>query len=458
MIFRRSPRSLWTNADYRRLYAAQVVALFGTGLTTVALGLLAYDLAGPRAGAVLGTALAIKMVTYVTIAPLAGALADRVPRRRLLVTLDLVRATVVVALPFVTEVWQVYVLIAVLQSASAAFTPTFQAVLPDVLPDERDYTRALSLSQLASSLETLLSPALAAALLSVLSFHWLFTGTTVGFLASAALVLRATVPRARPSERSGLWDRVAAGTRIFLITPRLRGVLALDLAVAGVGALVMVTTVNYVRDVLGRGDADVALLTGAHGAGALVVALVLPSVLRRVTERPVMLLGAGTLCTGGLTAVALARAEAGAASWPIALAVWAVLGAGSGLVLTPVGRVLRRSAHDADRPAVFAAQFSLSHACWLVSYPVAGWVVTADGFSSGWLVCTALTVLGTVAALRLWPRHDPHLVPHVHHDLPSDHEHLADAEPTADGGWRHTHAFTIDQRHRRWPRLQDSSR
>ncbi|MBW8738660.1 MAG: MFS transporter, partial [Streptomyces turgidiscabies] len=50
------------NRAYRRLFTAQVVALIGTGLATVALGLLAYDLAGADAGSVLGTALAVKMV------------------------------------------------------------------------------------------------------------------------------------------------------------------------------------------------------------------------------------------------------------------------------------------------------------------------------------------------------------------------------------------------------------
>lgn len=49
---------------YRRLFAAQVIALIGTGLATVALGLLAWDIAGEDAGVVLGTALAIKMVAY----------------------------------------------------------------------------------------------------------------------------------------------------------------------------------------------------------------------------------------------------------------------------------------------------------------------------------------------------------------------------------------------------------
>ena len=47
---------------YRRLFAAQVIALLGTGLATVALGLIAFQVAGAEAGAVLGTALAIKAV------------------------------------------------------------------------------------------------------------------------------------------------------------------------------------------------------------------------------------------------------------------------------------------------------------------------------------------------------------------------------------------------------------
>ena len=57
---------------YRHLLLAQVIALLGTGLATVASGLLAYDLAGGNAGVVLGTALAIKMVAYVGIAPVAS--------------------------------------------------------------------------------------------------------------------------------------------------------------------------------------------------------------------------------------------------------------------------------------------------------------------------------------------------------------------------------------------------
>src|SRR5919107_1724230 len=186
------------NRTYRHLFLAQVVALAGTGLLTVALGLLAFDLAGEKAGVVLGTALAIKMIAYVSVAPVVGGFADQLPRRAFLVGMDLLRAAIALLLPWVTEIWQVYVLIFLLQSASAGFTPTFQATIPDVLPDEKDYTRALSLSRLAYDLESLLSPVLAAALLTVISSHELFGGTVIGFLASAALVLSVRLPQPKP--------------------------------------------------------------------------------------------------------------------------------------------------------------------------------------------------------------------------------------------------------------------
>ena len=104
------------NSAYRHLFSAQIIALLGTGLTTVALALLTYDLAGDKAGTVLGTALALKMIAYVTIAPIVGGLAAALPRKRVLVTLDLIRAGFVMCLPFVSEVWQIYLIIFLMQS------------------------------------------------------------------------------------------------------------------------------------------------------------------------------------------------------------------------------------------------------------------------------------------------------------------------------------------------------
>ncbi len=320
-----------------------------------------------------------------------------------------------------------------------------------MVTDEDDYTEALSASQLASTMESLLSPVLAALALTVMSFHWLFVGTTVGFLVSAALVIRTRIPDAVPSGRGHVWERTLAGVRIFAATPRLRGVLALDLVVAACGSIVMVNTVNYVRDALGRPQADVAWLLAASGAGTMVIALGLPPVLRRIPERAVMLCGAGLLLIAAVGAVTLSNAG-GPQRWTAAVVIWIVIGAGMSLVLTPIGRVLRRSARPGDRPAIFAAQFSLSHLCWLLTYPIAGWGATLAGFTTTWIVLSVIAAAGAITAVLVWPRHDPEELTHTHDPASTDHRHLGhDAVEVHDGRIAHTHTFTIDQDHVRWP-------
>jgi MFS family permease len=92
------------NRTYRHLFLAQIASLLGTGLATVGLSLLASELARASAGAVLGAALAIKMIAYVGVAPIASVIAERFPRRALLIALDLVRAAIMLVLPFVDQI------------------------------------------------------------------------------------------------------------------------------------------------------------------------------------------------------------------------------------------------------------------------------------------------------------------------------------------------------------------
>ncbi|MFG1314599.1 MFS transporter [Xanthobacter autotrophicus] len=432
------------NRTYRHLFLAQVIALIGTGLATVALGLLAYDLAGADAGAVLGTALAIKMIAYVGVAPVAAAFAERLPRRTMLVGLDLVRAAVAVLLPFVTEVWQVYVLIFALQSASAAFTPTFQATIPDVLPDEKDYTQALSLSRLAYDLESVVSPMLAAALLTVIGFHSLFAGTVVGFLASAALVVSVLLPSPIPTERRGIYDRTTRGLRIYLATPRLRGLLALNLAVAAASAMVIVNTVVLVQAQFGLGQSSTALALAAFGGGSMIAALLLPRLLDTIPDRNAMLAGASVLAVGLFIG-------AWVPSYGLLLPLWFALGLGYSLAQTPSGRLLRRSSHPEDRPALFAAQFALSHACWLFTYPLAGWIGAKVSLPFTFAALGLVATAAVLAAMRLWPAEDPDVLTHTHGALDRTHPHLADAV-AVEGGLRHAHTFVIDGNHPEWPR------
>lgn len=435
------------HAGFRQLFLAQMTALIGTGLATVALALLAYELAGPSAGAVLGTALAIKMAVYVLLAPLAGALVPPAKRKATLISLDVIRAGVVLVLPFVTEIWQIYLLIAILQAASACFTPLFQSLIPEVLPEERDYTQALSLSRIAYDLESLFSPTLAAILLTWISFHGLFVGTAFGFVLSAGLILVAVLPKTVIMDRSeGLVERILRGTRIYLRTPRLRGLLALSLCAAAGGAMVFVNTVVIVREFLGGGEQQLALALATFGGGSMLAALLLPKVLDKQSDRQVVLTAATAMVVVLLAITTVWVALPNWRSWATLLPAWGLMGMAYAGLVTPGGRLIRRSAHNEDLPAVFAAQFSFSHVCWLLAYPLAGWVGLKLGLGVALAALSVLAIAGLFVAIRSWPSDDQIVLVHDHEDLPSNHPHFE-----SHGLAPHAHQFVIDTLHRRWP-------
>ncbi|WP_114853948.1 MFS transporter [Brachybacterium sp. YJGR34] len=395
-------REVLANATYRHLFAAQIVALLGTGLLTVGLGLFAYELAGDQGGRVLGIALTVKMLAYVIVSPVMAALTAGLSRRGVLVAADLVRAGVALSLPFVTEAWQIYVLIFVLQAASATFTPTFQSILPDVLTEEREYTRALSLSRLAYNLESVISPMLAASLLLVLSASNLFLGTVAGFLLSAALVLSTRLPQRADTRTTGFLDRLTRGMRLYVGIAQLRGLLGMYLAVACATAMIIVNTAVLAGERLGLDEASIPLLLAASGLGEMVVALALPRYLDHRPDRGVMITGTflipALLLGGGLALASLDRAPALVA---VAL-LWFLLGTAISMVLTPSGRVIRRNAPAADRPALFAADFSLSHACFILTYLSAGLVGARAGMATASAVLGGLALLGAVGAILAW--------------------------------------------------------
>lgn len=433
---------------YARLFSAQVIALLGTGLLTVALGLLAFDLAGSNAGAVLGTAFAIKMIAYVALAPVAHAVSARLPRKAVLIGADLIRAAIALFLPFIDSVWQIYILIFVLQAASATFTPAFQAIIPDILKDEKDYTKALSLSRLAYDLENLISPALAGFLLTIMNYHWLFGGTVIGFIGSAALVSLVQIPSSIKAEKTRPFlERLTRGARIYLATPRLRGLLSLNLTAAAAGAFIIVNTVVIVQAEYGATQKDVAYALMAFGGGSMFTALLLPRLLDVIADRTLMLIAA-FLLTGLTLSYAIYTLTYGLPLWGIFLTVWAISGALYSAILTPSGRLLRNSAHSEDRPAIFSAQFALSHVCWLLTYPIAGWAGQAFGLPVAMIILGVIALIGSGVAVLIWPADDTKKLVHEHNNLPSYHPHLQEYQSD---GKSHRHLFVINDEHRAWP-------
>ncbi len=147
---------------------------------------------------------------------------------------------------------------------------------------------------------------------------------------------------------------------------------------------------------------DVALLLGAFGAGSMVVALRIPGMLENLSDRTVMLAGGAALPVLLATMGGVIGWLGGLLQWLALLIGWALLGAAASAVLTPSARLLRRNSSEESRPAVFAAQFSLSHACYLVSYPVAGTLGAVLGLSTVAMVLAGLGLVGTVIAGGMW--------------------------------------------------------
>jgi len=458
--------SPFQNTTFRYLFAAQVTSLIGSGFTQVALALLAFELMGVQAAAVLGIVWSARVLAFVIFAPIFGGLAHKLPRKEWLIALDIGRAALVFSLFWVQELWLLYLIIFLINVLSSGFTPVFQAVLPDVLPDEKVYTRALAYSRLAYEVERVLSPALAGFALLFLSFNSLFVMNALSFLVSACLLYLAMVPAIVVGDRlGGVWHNVAFGIKAYLLTPRLRGLLALYLVVSATGAIVIVNTVGYVQGELGLGEQATVWAMAVSGIGAIVAARITPQLLENYFSDRSLVLSAGFLML--LCLLPMIAAKPGII---ILSLLWAGIGFGASVVMTTSGRLVTRSCRKADRSAFFSANFALSHLMWLICYPVAG---SLGGISTS-AAATGLGIIGLAAlslAFYLWPRNDRERLKHHHDEIDHQHPHYHDEHHQHEHeGWEgaephihphhheemeHRHRFVIDEHHSRWPRITD---
>ncbi|MDF5719484.1 MAG: MFS transporter [Rhizonema sp. PD37] len=190
------------NPVFARLYTAQTISLLGDALTWVGLALLAFELAGEKSAVVLSSALTLRVTAFVLLSPLAGAIADRFDRKRIMVTTHLARMLIVGLLPFVTAVWQVYALIFALNVFNAFFTPTYKATIPQVT-GENEYPQAIALSSATYQLLAVLGPGFAGAIAAFIGARQVFFLDAFSFIIAAILIF--TLPgqlRVNLSEQS----------------------------------------------------------------------------------------------------------------------------------------------------------------------------------------------------------------------------------------------------------------
>ena len=113
-----------------------------------------------------------------------------------------------------------------------------------------------------------------------------------------------------------------------------------------------------------------------------------------------------------------------------------MLGIGYSVSQTPTGRLIRKSANAQNRTALFAAQFALSHACWLITYPMVGFFSSHMGTVYAFIPMAILSLISLLFAMVVWKKEAELQVVHSHDDLPADHEQLREHEK----GGNHSHA------------------
>ena len=391
--------SVLSEKSFRNLFFAQNFSLLGSGLATIAISLLAFDLTGQNAALILSGLFTIKMFVYVIFSPFAGAIADKFDTKKYLIIQDVIRAIAAFGLIFVSEIWHLYIIIVLIYLSTAAFTPIYQSAIPKIFIDETDYTKALSLFRIAQDMENILSYALATLLLLFLNYNLLFVGTFIGYFVSALLISGIIFPflsKTSGEKENNFSINLTLGIKRYLSISELRGLMFLNLAVSAGGSMILVNTIILVRLSLELSEIAFSITMLLFGAGCIFAAIIIPYLSKEMTASRIMLAGSNLL---SIIFVALAFwLILFDFIWFVLLLAWFISGFGYTLLLTPMGRVIRMVSSVDEFSQVYSAQFSLSHLCWLFMYPLSGYLMTTSGGPFTLLTLALLMVCSNIIA------------------------------------------------------------
>lgn len=275
--------------SYALLWSGGLVSNVGSWMQTVAVGALVIAHTGKATWAVVIAAGAFLPIGL--LSPVGGALADRIPRRAALVTGNLLAGLVALVIALLVADGRdspgiLTVLVTAQGCVSALVGPFQQAILPDLVP-QREFLAAVALNSAQYNLGRVIGPALAGAAVAAFGYPVAFVANAVSFLAVVvALVFVPLAPPPGRAERVGLVASLRVGLRAARSEPGCRAAIGV-IAVVGLLASPFIALVPAMAHRLShtgaRGIASAtALLTTAQGVGAVLGALAVPPIARRI--------------------------------------------------------------------------------------------------------------------------------------------------------------------------------
>lgn len=364
------------NPGFARLYAAQLASFAGDWFATVALLGLALELTGSSATASL--VLVLQTGGFAVAAPMAGVLADRFDRRRLMVAADLARVPVALLFLVATDpgsLWIAFVAVALLAVGAAAFEPTSSASLPNLV-DDADLPDANVLIGSAWGVMLAVGAALGGLVAVVFGREAAFVVNAASFAVSALLVIGIRQPMQRPREAShptpgGPFDAIATAVA-YARGRRPVAAFLLSKTSFGVGTGVVVLLAVFGRDVFDAGDAGIGVLFAARGLGALVGPFLARSVMGTDDQGLIRGIAVSFVAAAGCYAVFPASPELWVAA---ALVFGAHCGGGAQWTLSTLG--LQRTTPDHIRGRIFSFDYGLVTLVIALSTLLAGYLADA---------------------------------------------------------------------------------
>lgn len=352
---------------FATLYFAQTISLLGDAFTWVGLALLAYQFSREQSAVILSTALTLRVLAFIIFSPFAGVLADRIDRKKILYVTHFIRMGIIACLPFVTAEWQIYGLVFGLNVFNAFFTPTYKAIIPQVV-EKTYYRQAIGLSTATFQLLGVLGPGLAGIVAVWLGARDIFFVDAVSFVLAGILILLlpGTLLNQTPvstDEPLSTWDDVIKGASLLFGKPQIRFALAIEFVSAIAGAQILVNTVGHVKNGLDLTNTYYGWVMGAFGIGATIAAF--GGSYDKTPSRRVSLIGGAVL-------LGLAITGANYVAYPVLLGLWLVAGLGQSLAEIPSETLIGEQIEASQQGKVFGSHFAFSHLWWAIAYPIAG--------------------------------------------------------------------------------------
>ena len=185
---------LRTNANFRWLWAGQLVSLLGDWFNIIASAILIHKITG--SGLAVGVLFTIRMLASFFVAPLAGIFADRYNRKNILIYTDIIRGIILIGYLFVKDkddIWLLYILTTLLFGVSGFFSPARSAILPDITA-HNELGTANALSATSWSVMLALGAAIGGFTAGFFGVYTAFVIDGITFLVSAALLTQIKLP------------------------------------------------------------------------------------------------------------------------------------------------------------------------------------------------------------------------------------------------------------------------